>query len=402
MRKIIIIDDEYLVRLGLRSTIDWAGIDAEIIGEATNGLEGLELIRKLSPDIVISDVKMPLMSGVELVKALNETGYKGRIIILSGYRDFEYAKESFEHGISNYVLKPVNNDELLKTVENALAELEESRKNESLYLGLQTQIPTIQSQLINDILIGNVAIEEEIKAKLEMFGLPLIEEGTLALFKSDEQKRSGEAQEFFSSMIRDNKALSPFILHQNNLYLVIISGVKDPKTMQGILKAMLNEYNKLHDSSVSVMTGQFSGLSSLSPVYKQAQERLGQKLFIGLSTVEAINGPADLNSYKKSILAAMQIIADNFHKPISVAYVAESLNVSESHLMHLFKNSLGRTFNETLTMYRISKAKELLKTGKYRVNEVSDKVGFNDVKYFASVFRKFTGITPSDYQERGE
>ena len=74
------------------------------------------------------------------------------------------------------------------------------------------------------------------------------------------------------------------------------------------------------------------------------------------------------------------------------------MNVSESYLMHLLKDNLGKTFNEILTGYRIGIAKRLLLSGKYRINEVSDKVGYIDVKYFSQVFKKIVGVTPSDYQ----
>ena len=99
MHKLVIVDDEYLVRLGIRETIDWAANGIEVIGDASNGKQGYEMIKELNPDLVITDIKMPIMNGVDLVKTLHKEGFNGEIVVLSGYKDFEYAKETFENGI---------------------------------------------------------------------------------------------------------------------------------------------------------------------------------------------------------------------------------------------------------------------------------------------------------------
>ncbi|MGN1040350.1 MAG: response regulator, partial [Candidatus Fimimonas sp.] len=116
MYKMMIVDDEYLVRLGISETIDWASYGVEIVDTAVNGKEGLEKILQQKPDVVISDIKMPVMDGTQLVKALNEQNYDGIVVILSGYNDFQYAKDTLEMGVFKYVLKPIDNDELVQTV----------------------------------------------------------------------------------------------------------------------------------------------------------------------------------------------------------------------------------------------------------------------------------------------
>src|SRR5690554_3429419 len=98
MYKVLIIDDEYLVRVGLKDTIDWASFGAEIVGEATNGKQGFQLALQLQPDLIITDVKMPVMNGVELASKLKQHNFQGRVIVLSGYSDFEYARSTFESG----------------------------------------------------------------------------------------------------------------------------------------------------------------------------------------------------------------------------------------------------------------------------------------------------------------
>ena len=132
MLKLMIVDDEYLVRVGLRETIDWASIGFEVVAEATNGKEALEKIHQLHPDIVISDVKMPIMDGVQLVAALQDDHFDGKVLILSGYNDFDYAKTSFENGLFRYLLKPLDNAELIAAVVEAGENWWQSARNAPL------------------------------------------------------------------------------------------------------------------------------------------------------------------------------------------------------------------------------------------------------------------------------
>lgn len=93
MHKLVIVDDEYLVRLGIRETIDWAANGIEVIGDASNGKQGYEMIKELNPDLVITDIKMPIMNGVDLVKTLHKEGFNGEIVVLSGYKDLSMLKK---------------------------------------------------------------------------------------------------------------------------------------------------------------------------------------------------------------------------------------------------------------------------------------------------------------------
>lgn len=113
MRKVLIVDDEAMIREGLRYVIDWAAFGYEIVGTAENGEVGLEKIKALAPDVVIADIKMPGKNGLEMVRAAIDQSLDFYAIILSGYSDFEYARQALQLGAVNYLLKPVNEDELI-------------------------------------------------------------------------------------------------------------------------------------------------------------------------------------------------------------------------------------------------------------------------------------------------
>ncbi|MBQ7782338.1 MAG: response regulator transcription factor [Oscillospiraceae bacterium] len=119
MFKVLLVDDEPNVRQGIKMMIPWEEIDCSVIGEADDGDDGLSKIMSLRPDIVIADIKMPGKTGIEMTDAAMALGFKGKVIILSGYSDFTYAKTAIALGVENFILKPVDEDELIEAIKNA-------------------------------------------------------------------------------------------------------------------------------------------------------------------------------------------------------------------------------------------------------------------------------------------
>lgn len=137
MYKILIVDDEQFIREGLKKIIDWDEHGIEIVGEASNGKEALEAINELKPELLLTDIQMPVMNGLNLIKAVRENCLKTKIIIISGYDDFQYVKEALKYGVENYIIKPINKEELSATLIGAVEKLQresydriKSRENE--------------------------------------------------------------------------------------------------------------------------------------------------------------------------------------------------------------------------------------------------------------------------------
>ena len=108
MIKVFLAEDEYVIRAGIRNNVDWEAHGYEFCGEAGDGELAFSLIRKLNPDIVVTDIRMPFMDGLELSRHIKEELPKTEIIILSGYEEFEYAKRSIELGVAQYPMKPIS------------------------------------------------------------------------------------------------------------------------------------------------------------------------------------------------------------------------------------------------------------------------------------------------------
>ena len=121
--KVLLVDDEEEVRNAIEQRINWEELGFEVIGKAQNGVKAMEIAEKLQPDVVITDIKMPYMNGLELARNLKEENPGVRILILTGFDEFEYAKEAVHLEIEEYILKPVNANELsecLKRLKNVL------------------------------------------------------------------------------------------------------------------------------------------------------------------------------------------------------------------------------------------------------------------------------------------
>lgn len=132
MLKVFLVEDEFVVREGIKNNIDWKSHGYEFCGEASDGELAFPMIQKLKPDIVITDIRMPFMDGLELSKLIKKELPWIEIIILSGYEEFEYAKEGIKIGIAQYLLKPINGDDLLKEVDAVAVKIEEKRKEREI------------------------------------------------------------------------------------------------------------------------------------------------------------------------------------------------------------------------------------------------------------------------------
>lgn len=124
MKRIVIVEDEFRTRQGLGNLINKVDMGCRVIGEAENGYEGLKMIRDLEPEIVITDIRMPKMDGLEMIEKVKDMGIECIFVILSGYADFEYARQGLRLGVSDYLLKPAT----ISDVKELLKKLSEDKK----------------------------------------------------------------------------------------------------------------------------------------------------------------------------------------------------------------------------------------------------------------------------------
>ena len=169
MYKVFIVDDEPFILSGLQDILDWEELDLTIAGQAENGQEALEQLREIPADILITDISMPVMTGLELIRAVREFRPDLKVVVLSGFDEFMYVKEGLSLGIENYLLKPINLEEFQQTLETIVEKLNVSRLDMQWW------------EYTNSVLKDNVLLRwlrgqidpQERSERLNLIGLPL-------------------------------------------------------------------------------------------------------------------------------------------------------------------------------------------------------------------------------------
>jgi two-component system, response regulator YesN len=415
MLTMMLIDDEYLVKLGIRETINWKEYGIEIVIDASNGKEGLELAQKYNPDIILVDMRMPVMDGMEFMRQARENGLTSYFIVLSGHEEFNYVKVALQYGAEEYLLKPVENQELIDTVLKVARKIKEDRGIKQYYHKLQNELSSIKKQFLADLIYGNIKEKETILEKLAFLEIPVDLKDNFVLviklqhYQSLLQNLSSGALKELKAAVNDS--ISRFLLlhssfigvvNDNNLdEWVIILHTECKETIIELLKdrcvKLLNHVKESHGVSLSVGISRLcNDIANIHTAYSEACEALG---FEQLSSVSKVIYylDKDFSGYRKEIRETIGYIRRNYMKNINVEMAAKELYMSSSRLMHIFREDLGQTFNDCLTDYRIQVAKDLLRENKYRVYEICEKVGYSDVKYFSQVFKKVTGQSPREF-----
>ena len=174
--KILLVDDEAEVRTSIIKKIDWDHVGFQVVGDAENGIDALEKVEQLEPDVIMTDIRMPYMDGLTLAEQLRKIRPSIKVILFSGYDDFEYAKKAIQLNIIEYILKPVNAVEMadiLSHVRDTLdAEIQHLRDIESLQESFRKNLPILREKFLSNLVKGNVE-RADIPILMEEYGLSL-------------------------------------------------------------------------------------------------------------------------------------------------------------------------------------------------------------------------------------
>lgn len=162
--RVLLADDEEEIRTGISRKIDWASLGFTLVGEAGNGAEALELAEQLRPDVVLTDIKMPFLDGLELCRRLRVSLPGARLVVFSGFDDFEYARQAVGMGVSEYILKPINAPELIQVLEKLREQLDrqrlERRDMETLRRRYEESLPVLRELFYTRLLSGQLRPEQ--------------------------------------------------------------------------------------------------------------------------------------------------------------------------------------------------------------------------------------------------
>lgn len=351
MIRLLIADDEISACNDMIRCINWDKYGIEIIGVAGDGPETYRMIQSCRPDIVLIDIQMPGMSGIEVIKQIRgaEEPHPS-FIIVSGYDDFSYAQQAIELDVDQYLLKPFLPTQLLKAVHHSAEKLEIVRQR-GAFLGFSElwQGDTIslsypakeERQVIRAIQSGS---DEELDSALETFWAA-----------ASVSSANGNAMLF-----------SIFLLSIAVLHLLFDCGV-----------------SQLPSPSLQpAAEGEESRLASLRRFAYAARAQLQNRR-------TEVSAPA---------LRAAAYIAEHYREDLSLDAVAQAIYVSASYLSGCFPQTMGMGFVEYIHHTRIEHAKGLLLNTNLKIYQVAEQVGYRDHKYFSQIFKKLTKSSPGEYR----
>ncbi|TBL73940.1 response regulator [Paenibacillus thalictri] len=304
MYKLMLVDDEERVRTGLRISLDWEEQHIEIVGEAEGGLEALEIVAEKQPDIIISDVLMPQMDGLEFTQRALEIVPHAKVILLSGYDHFGYVQTAIRYGAFDYMLKPSKVEELAAVIGKAKQAIEAERsplKNaEELRQQLFQSIPVLKEKYIRFLLMGQMTMED-IRKNYGYLNLALQGEHFMCLVMEIDEE-GGEPRRYsmqekqllmfalknISEELLGEQYGTEVIEHEENQLVVIVSPLeaasesRHVERVQSLAKKMQYYFQNYYKNSVSIgIGGLYAGSERIAQSYEEAREALQYRLYSG-------------------------------------------------------------------------------------------------------------------------
>lgn len=391
--KVLIADDEFIIRDGIRTAVDWAKFDMEVVGEAEDGEEAVEIALADRIDILLIDLNMPILNGIEAMKKI-KAEIDCRMIVISGYDDFQYAQEAIRLQVEDYILKPVNPDNLICILQGVKNDLERREKQEAYLEQASKQIKKNHSQLKERFFfdwIHNRLQPNEIQSQLEFLQLPTAVPKQLVLLKwSNDQVNydllSNQDRKIYLSAIENiaEEILADtvnVIIHDSSQWLQIFVWEDVTKEIavpiEEAVKLYLNQ--TVYTGMVRVEDGDYQ---HLIVAYERCKNEINN--YIHLSPI---------------VKQALTIMRRNYcRSDLTLELVAENLHVSTVYLSKMIKQELGQSYVQIVANMRIRRAKELLKDSDLNIRDIAEKVGFDSQHYFSTAFKKKEGVSPKQYK----
>lgn len=400
MLKMLIADDELIIRRGLKSALDWGELGIEVIAEAEDGEIAYEKSKKYLPDIILVDINMPFMNGLELIEKINEILPDTLILIITGHDEFDYAKKAVKLNVVDYILKPVDEDVLYEVIQRIIQLLKEKKQkkvvNEVVNQEVKKNFNNIREKFLLDLLMNRID-KNEIEAKLKYYGINYSSNIGLVVIKPLDNIN------VYDRNYEMNKELLYFSI--KNIMVELLEEFKSGIVIQdgGNLVTLVNYENKtkwyelnakiekniefyLHRNIIIVQDIAKEGIEEIGITYKNMICRIKKE-----------------ESYTPIVILAKKYIEQYYYKKgITLSEVASFVNVNPTYLSRLLKSELGNSFADYLTKVRINKSIEFMNNHSLKMYEIADQVGYNTQHYFSTAFKKIMKISPNNYKKGGD
>ncbi|MBU3099118.1 MULTISPECIES: response regulator transcription factor [Clostridium] len=284
MYKVLIVDDERIIREGIANSIEWNKYGFSLCGMAQNGIDAYEIIKQIVPEVVITDIKMPGMGGLELISRIYKEYPQIIFIILSGYGEFEFANKAMKYGVKYYLLKPCDEDEIIKILKKIAIEKKEKEKKDKFLTdindNLKKVLPQVGEQFLRDFIIGVNYSKLECEYFLRLFDIKETK-FKLVVFKLD---NGVDLLEKFAL-----KNIAYDILNQNVVYLstildnnilLLIKSI-DLSMLTDLLSQIKDIFNKYFKYDICIGVSNENSFESIQKMYLEVKECLKCEFYLG-------------------------------------------------------------------------------------------------------------------------
>jgi two-component system response regulator YesN len=420
MIKLLIADDEPLVCVGLRSMIRWEDFGIEIAGTARNGQQALEMIETLRPEIVITDIKMPLKSGLELAEECGKKyGHIPLFIILTGFEEFDFVRRALSIQAVDYLVKlELGPESLAASVSKALSLLEEIRRAD-----LTRRAGGLRGDREEGKEAGSLAgMRDDFFLKLyqNWFESPEayrqsrdrldldLSSPAMTVLAGEIDGPGEEASPLYLSVLHMLREMLEKVhpcyvtpLDMRRFTVLLRLEDADPSFLrrqfgEGLRKTIgiLHDYFNVH---IRMAAGRpVEDPLRLEESYHSAWEELRESS--RENPLRFFERSLQRQNYQQQLIARVEgYIEKNLDKRLSLPDVAVEFNLSPNYLSQLFTRYAGEGFVEYITAAKIAAAKTMLLKGEGPVYEIAGKLGYENAFYFSKVFKKLEGVSPREF-----
>lgn len=440
MVKVLVVDDDRLARQGLILSVKWEEFGMKVVGEAPNGTKALQFLDQNPVDLVLTDLVMPVMSGIEFMKNARARHPKVQFVVLTFHEDFETAREALRLGALDYLsklqLEKENLDLVLGRIRDRLAGAHPSPAAGTAWAFFAVTSPPKPFLGFN---AGEESDPEEVAPGL-LFWQPAAEVQAHAppgWFPVRIRGLRGESRARIDNLLRRYQADRLFYDHdvrveRIDLTLADLEQERAPAPAEadlGALRTTLASMEWMHQPDALVQVGEalralrpppltllrlLAGLESqwnriYGPWTVQPPALPDQFAVLAdvLDWLEVLRQTAyafsPLRTHspeaQASVLRSLRILHSEFDLPLHAAGVAQRVNMSRSHFCYCFKDIVGQSFLDALSAIRLDRAKDLLTRFDWPVYEVAARTGYADDRYFSRLFKKATGLLPTEYRK---
>lgn len=423
MLKLIIADDERVIRETISSLIDWNEMGIDLIGVCKDGIEAYNMILDESPDIVMTDIRMPGLSGIELVREVTQASQEIQFIILSGYDEFEYARELMKYGVKHYLLKPCSEQAIMESVRQIVEEcnkkkqhVEEEKKQNHMQSLIRQD--AMYHMLIDGLSMkemeGNerhTCLEEQIKFYDEMYQL---NQGTYYLYYVYYLEWENLEYVLREIELKEKQKSFPQIfygIYVNNVLLLLCNELLQKKELQECCEqfAPLTEISvEKHQNLLSLLERVFEKICRYDTIYVVHNFQIMMIVNDKHIVRHMQNCRHNIESSDEKIglipKRVMEYVEEHLQDTnLTLKKVAEEyLFMNVDYVSRQFKKATNKKFSQYLTEQRVKRAKEiLLREKESKIQYVAQQVGCgNNPQYFSQIFKKVEGTTPAKWLEQ--